>query len=146
LGIEKVYITNVFPIGRAKTLGGVFSLNSLEVNAAYFEQAFQSRNTCGVGSNLHITPEGDIYPCWAFLEEGASIGHVRDGLRQATHAYRWGDNSQYSVDKREKCKACDVRYLCGGICRAYKDTDCTPLRQSFLDLVKVAKQELTTKR
>jgi radical SAM protein with 4Fe4S-binding SPASM domain len=36
------------------------------------------------------------------------------------------DNSQYSVDKREKCKACDVRYLCGGICRAYKDTDCTP--------------------
>ncbi|GHU77124.1 hypothetical protein FACS189414_3960 [Bacteroidia bacterium] len=140
LGIGSVYITSVFPVGRAKTLDGVYDLNPLEVGAAYFERPLQRRNTCGIGSNLHVTPEGDIYPCWAFLEEGHPIGNVRDGLRQATHAYRWGDNRKYSVDGTEKCKTCEVRYLCGGICRAYKDTDCTALRNSLLNLLEVAKQ------
>ncbi|MDR1982026.1 MAG: radical SAM protein [Tannerellaceae bacterium] len=139
LGIRHVYITNVFPIGRAKTLDSVYELIPPQADASYFETLRGGRNTCGIGNNLHITPEGDIYPCWAFLKEGKPLGHIRDGLIQATNAYRWG-NHPYTVDQSQKCKACDVRYLCGGICRAYKDTDCSALRASLLKLIEIAKQ------
>jgi uncharacterized protein len=139
LGIRHVYITNVFPIGRAETLDSVYELPPLPADANRFNTLRVGRNTCGIGSNLHITSEGDIYPCWAFLKEGKPLGHIRDGLRRATHAYRWG-NHPYTVDHSPKCKACDLRYLCGGICRAYKDTDCSPLRTKLLEMVELAKQ------
>ncbi|MDR1920067.1 MAG: radical SAM protein [Tannerellaceae bacterium] len=140
LGIRQVYITNVFPLGRAKTLDSVYELSPPKADPSRFK-TLQGRNTCGIGNNLHITSEGDIYPCWAFLKDGQPLGHIRDGLRQATQAYRWGKHP-YTVDQSEKCKACDVRYLCGGICRAYKDTDCSALRASFLEMLALAQQAI----
>ncbi|NCC69692.1 MAG: SPASM domain-containing protein, partial [Clostridia bacterium] len=92
---------------------------------------------CGAGFEyVAITPEGDIYPCWAYLEEGKPLGNARDGLRNVIFEYVWGNRRyEYCVDNSAKCKDCDVRYLCGGVCHAYRDSDCSALRKYYLSLL-----------
>jgi uncharacterized protein len=141
LGIRHVQVTSVFPLGRARGMEGVHELvPTPPVDAACFKRARPARNTCGIGSNLHVTCEGDIYPCWAFLDDGTPIGNVRDGLERATREYRLGNLHPYTVDASERCRACDVRYLCGGICRAYRAADCSTLRAALLEMVEMARE------
>jgi uncharacterized protein len=136
LGINTVNITNVLPIGRAKSLEKVaLSTPKPPKDIARYFASFAPKDSCGLCSNPHITPEGDIYPCWAYLEEGQPIGNARDGLQNVLHDFLWGNRKyEYCVDHLKKCKNCDVRYLCGGVCRAYKDCDCGALRAYYLQL------------
>ena len=136
LGVPTVNITPVLPIGRAKLLKEVIlTPPKLPKNLDHFFASFAPRNTCGLCSNPHITPEGDIYPCWAYLEEGRLLGNVRDGLKNVLYDYFWGARKyEFSVDNIEKCRTCDVRYLCGGVCRAYRNSDCSALRKYRLQL------------
>jgi uncharacterized protein len=134
LGITAVHITNVLPIGRARLLEKTLvSTPVVPKDASPYFASFTPRDSCGLCSNPHITPEGDIYPCWAYLEEGRPLGNVRDGLKNVLSDYVWGSRKyNYCVDHSEKCHNCDARYLCGGICRAYKDSDCSALQAYYL--------------
>jgi uncharacterized protein len=136
LGIHTVNITSVLPIGRAKLLEDVkLSIPNPPENAARYFASFIPRDTCGLCSNPHITPEGDIYPCWAYLEEGLPLGNVHDGLKNVLYDFLWGNRKyDFCVDSLEKCKNCDVRYVCGGVCRGYRDCDCGELREYYLRL------------
>jgi len=130
LGVPSVNITNVLPIGRAKRPEILsLSIPKLPENPEHFFASFTPRNSCGLCSNPHITPQGDIYPCWAYLDEGRPLGNVRDGLKNVLNDFLWGSRkNDFCVDHSEKCKDCDVRYLCGGICRGYRKSDCSALR------------------
>jgi uncharacterized protein len=133
LGISSVHITNVLPIGRARLLEEVIvSTPEVPKDTSPYFASFTPRDSCGLCSNPHITPEGDIYPCWAYLEEALPLGNVRDGLKTVLYDYLWGSRKyDYCVDHSEKCRKCNVRYLCGGICRAYKDSDCGALQAYY---------------
>ena len=135
LGISFVTITSVLPIGRAKQLEAPVLPAPTPPKDDFFA-SFVPRDSCGLCSSPHITPQGDIYPCWAYLEEGNPLGNVRDGLRNVIFDYVWGNRKyEYCVDNSEKCQACDVRYLCGGVCRAYRNSDCEALRTHYLSLL-----------
>jgi len=134
LGVPSVNISNVLPIGRAKLLEEAkLSMPKPPENPAHFFASFAPRNSCGLCSNPHITPQGDIYPCWAYLEEGKPLGNVRDGLKTVLYDFLWGSRKyEFCTDHSEKCRNCDARYLCGGVCRAYKNSDCSALRDYWL--------------
>ena len=138
LGIPTVNITNVLPIGRAKQLEkATLTTPKPPENAARYFASFIPRDSCGLCSNPHITPEGDIYPCWAYLEDGLPLGNVRDGLKNVMYDFLWGGRKyEFSVDGSEKCRNCDVRYVCGSVCRAYRHCDCGALRAYYLDIIK----------
>jgi uncharacterized protein len=138
LGVESVYIKPVFPIGRAKNISGIYSIRPTVINKKHPSNTLRLRNTCGIGRSLHITPEGNIYPCWAVINMMQPIGNISSGLGKATNEYLSENCKWWTVDYVEKCRNCNVRYLCGGICRAYLDTDCTALRNSFLEMEKQA--------
>ena len=134
LGIGDVDICNVLPIGRAKPE----DMAELDIPAPpkpedRFFSSFFPRDSCGLCSSPHITPEGDVYPCWAYLEDSKPLGNVREGLKNVLYDYLWGSRkNEYCVDSSEKCQNCDVRYLCGGVCYAYKDSNCEALRSYYL--------------
>jgi uncharacterized protein len=69
---------------------------------------------CGAGLTMGaVTPDGAIFPCPRFVEEpdlaGGDVfaGLDREKLRLHT---------QYTVDRKEPCRTCWARYLCGGGC------------------------------
>ena len=143
LGVDAVKISKVLPLGRAKTLVGDERLPvPKDEPATFFDGKSSPRNSCGLGMNLHITPEGEIYPCWALVGTDRTLGHIRDGLQKVVYGYLWGEeNLQYCIDCVGKCKECSVRYLCGGICEAYKDEDCEPRKEFFLSMAAAAEQQ-----
>lgn len=78
---------------------------------------------CNAGTNLlAVTCEGDVYPCHRFVGEDAfRMGNVADpGLRE-TPRFK-AIRQQFidsTVDRREGCRDCWARYLCGGACAQY---------------------------
>jgi uncharacterized protein len=133
LGVESVYITRAYPIGRAKDLESIYDIDRPGDDGTFFKKPFRPRNSCGIGKNLHVTPEGNAYPCWAVMDISAPMGNVGDGLKKITANYRRFNNRDYTVDARKKCKECEVRYICGGICYALSEADCSRLKNFFLD-------------
>ncbi|MFE4518708.1 radical SAM protein, partial [Kitasatospora sp. NPDC056783] len=69
---------------------------------------------CSAGRTaLGVGPDGEIYPCHHFLEEGTfSMGNVRRGLPLLN------DRAPFfqRVDEREPCNSCWARHACGGEC------------------------------
>jgi len=136
LGVDAVTVENILPIGRAKTLEEPCLRKPKTSQEQFFLKPFKPRYSCGLGSNLHITPNGDIYPCWAFIENGKPIGNVKNGFIKEVCPYVWGNEAdRYCVSQVEKCRDCSVKYLCGGVCHGYNETDCDELKEYYLSLL-----------
>ncbi|MCK4717811.1 MAG: radical SAM protein [Thermoplasmata archaeon] len=99
-----------------------------EINAKYNSVLFSGRGqhplelNCGMGRNtMHIRSDGVILPCSVFSEfPDYYLGNVRkDRLLDIWHSsVRLEKLRRLTVDNIESCKECDIRYLCGGACRA----------------------------
>jgi uncharacterized protein len=82
--------------------------------------------------NLYIAPGGESYPCYALMGAGHNLGNAFNGglagVLERNNVYR-----RVTVDSNRKCGRCDLRYLCGGFCRAWSSspdappTDCAAL-------------------
>lgn len=134
---SKLTYQPLFPLGRAKEQKENFALSGLE----YYEAMCKNVNInpfsdisnvirahkenrsivkCSMGDGeLSISCTGDVYPCQLLHTEGFCIGNVKDQNLQ--NIYNGTENERFkfhTVDKIEKCKQCDFRYLCGGACQA----------------------------
>ena len=70
---------------------------------------------CTAGhANVAVDPSGDIYPCHRFVGENEwKMGNVHEGTFDDSIRQRFARNT---VDSREPCRSCWVRYTCGGRC------------------------------
>lgn len=76
---------------------------------------------CGAANEIvSISPEGDLYPCQSFHFPELETMNVRESgfLDAYLHSSILGKVRQLSVDDIAICKACDIRYVCCGGCRA----------------------------
>jgi uncharacterized protein len=118
LGV-KVRLKSILPIGRGIELDLTPAYyNSLEDKAETLAGSLGPMATCGLGMNLYIGPCGECYPCYALMGKAHWLGNALEDslgavLRQ-NDRYR-----QVTVDNNELCRACILRYLCGGFCRAW---------------------------
>jgi uncharacterized protein len=78
---------------------------------------------CGLGNHLHIEPDGSVYPCYIFINDENYLGNAADekALEKAVHSETFLAWKNISVDSNPKCSKCDVRYICGGVCRIRQD-------------------------
>ena len=142
LGIENVKLRPVLPLGRAKEtaqpswrLCGEEDLSGLP---------FHPRFSCGLGQNLYVEPDGTAYPCYAWCAPEAKLGDLgREGLDDLLERGELYAYCRCDVDSNAKCRRCEVRYLCGGICKAWVrdrqdpdsgDFDCTERKEFYLRL------------
>jgi uncharacterized protein len=89
------------------------------------EDGFHPIASCGLGQNLYVEPSGETFPCYAYHRPHVFLGNaVHMGLLAILHAERFHDLSRHTVDTNPKCVACDLRYLCGGACRAWGGSAC----------------------
>lgn len=87
--------------------------------AAYRLHGKPQQYPCLAGQGmLAVSTEGNVYPCHRFVAvDSACMGNVHDGNFPGDRYYRVAEGlEQNSVDKRQKCHRCAVRYVCGGEC------------------------------
>lgn len=88
-----------------------------KVSESVFYRPMPIKDGCGFGHSLHVEPDGSCYPCFVFMGDDYYLGDLDQGLKQIIHSKRYQDFSRFNVDNNPKCSSCDIRYLCGGICR-----------------------------
>ena len=146
LHIEKLRFRPVLPLGRgtgAVQEEGILCEEELEI-----EEHFRPRLSCGLGQNLYVEPDGTAYPCYAWCEPEQKLGDLRtESLGTLLDRGGLYDYCRHNVDTNEKCRTCEVRYLCGGMCRAWAhdkhnvdsgDFDCTGRKDYLLKLAALA--------
>lgn len=86
----------------------------------YFVSRSHALYHCNAGANLlAVTADGDVYPCHRFVgNEQFRMGNVADPGLTRSERYRAirGRFVEATVDRREGCRDCWARYLCGGSC------------------------------
>jgi len=131
----RVRFKTVLPLGRGSVLDLSPSFYSfLEDDKDQLVYGSQPASTCGLGMNLYIGPDGVCYPCYTLMSERHQLGSaIEEGLPailERNDTYR-----QVTVDSNTKCRNCELRYLCGGFCRAWSskdDPDASPIDCSAL--------------
>ena len=161
LGVNKIRFRPVLPIGRAKlSQNSTYQIgrntcsyiedNSLDVNR-------EPISSCGFGQNLYIKTDGDVFPCYACDSEFMKLGNAHTTtVAEILESTKYQKFSAYSVDAIEKCRECEVRYLCGGMCKVWQDDDkkhdlyspphnCDHKKKRAYELIKCAKDFLEIK-
>jgi len=126
LGITNVRFRPVLPIGRAvqdaqrPTPQAIWDYFDLDEST---RGNFHLVNTCGIGQNLYIEPDGCVYPCYAWRRPAALLGilDADGGLTALLQSDAFTDLRRHTVDTNQKCRTCALRYLCGGSCRAWNN-------------------------
>ena len=134
LGVTRFRFSPISPVCLEQTSDADMSLswdNHLRMDALLAECAGDMvdestdrclwSHLCGAGSEIvSISPEGDLYPCQSFHFPGLDTLNVRD--LPFLDAYRRSPLLRFvrnlSVDEVSVCKDCDIKYVCGGGCRA----------------------------
>lgn len=160
LNEECIRFRPVLPIGRAYDCNKRVIPESINNHINSFEllhNGFLPINTCGIGQNLYIEPNGDCFPCYAFNTKHAYIGNIlKQNLKSILCSSKFKKLKNHTVDTNQKCKKCNLRYLCGGLCRAWSKNkmkfnldespnNCDSLRKKAYNLFNAAKDYLEIK-
>ena len=95
----------------------------------WMNRKYYFRTSCGLGQSLMIEANGDVYPCHVLKEtEKQIIGNVYEtSLPSITQNPAFDKLRNINVNTIYKCHQCDMRYLCGGICKIWENQDCSDL-------------------
>lgn len=112
----------ITPFGRATDMGSVpigevrpVAQRFMEqVNGAMGPKITRLTPGCGYGDQLVVGPGGTVYPCHLL---DAPLCHIDDKPVSDIIALLRQVSGQFDVDHVEGCNTCDIRYLCGGMCR-----------------------------
>lgn len=141
--IKKLAIQSPVPMGRAA-----------DVTGSYYEwrsdeqvtDQIRFKWTCGIGANLYMQPDGKVYPCYAWCGKEQLLGDLsKESLQEIIDRGEILSYLNTGVDTNKKCSTCEVRYLCGGMCRVWSkdkedvnsgDFDCTQIKRNILKMLK----------
>ncbi len=85
--------------------------------------ALTSRCSCGAGTSIvSIDPDGSIFPCHLMRIGSMRIGKVQDVRGSLAKFIEtsaiFSTLQENCVDSNPQCSSCEVRYFCGGGCKA----------------------------
>jgi radical SAM protein with 4Fe4S-binding SPASM domain len=109
------------------------SIEEMELGLKKLERA---KDLCGAGTKvLSISANGDVYPCDALYFDNLKAGNIRrQKLNEIwKHSPTLKIFKDLSVTRIEKCKDCEIKFICGGGCLAdryalYESFEkCTPM-------------------
>jgi uncharacterized protein len=123
LGVRRTRFRPLLPLGRAAEWNEPPASEALGAHAdplELIEGGFCPVASCGLGRNLYVEPSGESFPCYAYHQPPSYLGDVlQSGLRAVLDAEAFQRLCGHNVDTNPKCGRCDLRYLCGGACRAW---------------------------
>ena len=117
LGAARVLISYPKPMGRGKNIEAKPYLWRWPYSDSFFPTM---RYRCDIGHRMHVEPNGDAYPCYTICSQGHFLGNLTQiKVADIIHSNKFLGYCDIGVDTNEKCKNCEVRYLCGGMCQIH---------------------------
>lgn len=156
LHVPRVRFRPVLPLGRAAESDELpisECINQHEPVEEILRRPFLPRLSCGIGQNIYICPDGRAYPCYAWQTEHSYLGNVAElGLEAVMNGPLFTRLTGCTVDTMDRCRDCELRYLCGGACRAWGNREevdpntappqCDHLQKRIRELLRAAEEYL----
>jgi uncharacterized protein len=127
--VKEIRFLPLLPLGRAiNTKTQRNKAERLGVSE-WMNRKYHFRTSCGLGQSAMIESNGDVYPCHVLKEtEKQVLGNVYEqSLQVITETPAFKKLREINVNTNNKCKQCEMRFLCGGVCKIWEDQDCTDL-------------------
>lgn len=127
--VKKIRFLPILPLGRAKHFKTKRNeAEKLGVNE-WINRKYYFRTSCGLGQSVMVESNGDVYPCHVLKEtEKRIIGNVyKTSLSEITQKVVFCKLRDMNVNTGIKCRKCEMRYLCGGVCIIWENQDCSDL-------------------
>ena len=127
--IDEIRYLPLLPIGRAKAMRTKRNIPENIGVREWINRKHYFRINCGLGQSVMIDSNGEVYPCHVMKEiDKQLIGNVYDQkLANILQGSTFTQLRELNVNTNYKCSNCEVRYLCGGICKIWEDQDCSDL-------------------
>ena len=97
---------------------------------------------CALGdAEVSISRSGDVYPCQLLHFDAFKLGNVKDSsFDEIYNSARADEFKRHTVDAIEKCRDCDLKFLCGGSCQArhFSETGSLDVAGDFCDYERAA--------
>ena len=130
LGIRRVRFRPVLPLGRALREEPGLAPDTPSGSAdpeEMLEQGFHPAASCGLGQNVYVEPDGSAFPCYAWHGGAWRLGSLLESsLEAVVSSPGFSRLRGYTVNTNRRCRACALRYLCGGACRAWNNVQGVP--------------------
>lgn len=124
LGNIRVRFNPLLPLGRAKDWDEPLVSEELfkkRGDENLLNNNFYPVNSCGIGQNLYIKANGDVFPCYACDTPNMRYGSIyKNSISSIAKSSLFKYVQACTVNSISKCKDCPYRYLCGGACLAWK--------------------------
>jgi uncharacterized protein len=123
LQIKRVRFRPILPLGRAASwdIPPVSeALGSYTDVCETIKYGISCIDSCGMGLNLYVEPNGNSFPCYAFHKKINILGNIiEQGLTHVVRSDLFTSLKKATVNSNPKCKSCKYKYICGGACRAW---------------------------
>ena len=98
---------------------------------------------CAIGdAEISISDTGDVYPCHLLHLPQFFAGNVKEKPLESIYknSARLKECRNLTVSKVEGCRKCDIRFICGGACRAraFFEKDRIDVSDDFCEYEKLA--------
>jgi radical SAM protein with 4Fe4S-binding SPASM domain len=92
-------------------------------------------------SEISISENGDVFPCQMLTDEEFCGGSIKtQSIKEILNSEVFKNVSSFSSTTNKGCKACPIKLLCGGACRArsYFETGSLFINSDFCEYEKLA--------
>lgn len=139
------YLTQLYKQAMERRMPFAFQLDvASDVRHAVFSRG--TKRSCGLNKNvISVDSEGSVYLCPSLHVEAFRLGNIYESsmidiIKASQEKY-----GSFCVDDLHACKECDVKYFCGGGCRALAlndqddiygvDNNCGTYKQRVVDIM-----------
>lgn len=142
LRLSKIRFLPLLPLGRAEKSHARRPPSGMLNVEQWMERGYVTRSTCGLGYVLMTDPDGSVYPCHVCRNSRNSLGSLgslhTQSLTDIVTSERFRQYKTMTVDTDPECRDCPYKYLCGGICKVWKEKNCSDMRQRSETLLRDA--------
>lgn len=127
--VKEIRFLPLLPLGRAKHIKTHRNKAEMLSVSEWINRKYFFRTSCGLGQSVMIESNGNAYPCHVLKEtENEIIGNIyKIGLPDIIQNASFSELKNKNVNTNYKCQKCEMRYLCGGVCKIWENQDCTDL-------------------
>jgi uncharacterized protein len=127
--VKDIRFLPILPLGRVRHFKTQRNDAEMISVSEWMNRKYYFRTSCGLGQSVMIESNGDVYPCHVLKETQKQImGNIYEtDLSAIIQNTNFSQLRNINVNTNDKCKNCDLRYLCGGVCEIWKNQDCSDL-------------------
>jgi len=123
--LTKIRFLPLLPLGRAEDAPAMRPEEQAIDIKTWNKRKYITKSSCGLGYVLMIDADGRAYPCHVCKSDTNDLGSLHEQrLADIVNSAKFRNFKTMTTDADPQCRTCRYKYICGGICKIWKEKAC----------------------